>query len=49
MRSNIVIGRLVVAAKTVQVWYDYDAERPTPLSEPTKALLAVPLPDVWRG
>jgi acyl-CoA thioester hydrolase len=46
---HVATERLVVAAKTVQVWYDYDTERPTPLSEPTKALLAVPLADVWRG
>jgi acyl-CoA thioester hydrolase len=38
-------GRLVVAAKTVQVWYDYDAGKPAALSEATKALLTKPVSD----
>jgi YbgC/YbaW family acyl-CoA thioester hydrolase len=38
-------GRLVVAAKTVQVWYDYDAGKPAPLTEATKALLTKPVSD----
>ena len=35
---DVATGRLVAAAKTVQVWYDYDAGRPVPLTEETKAL-----------
>ena len=42
-------GALVAAAKTVQVWYDYDAERPTPLTDATKALLSAPVPGVQQG
>ena len=40
---DVPSGRLVVAAKTVQVWYDYEAERPVPLTDATKALLSVPV------
>jgi len=35
--------RLVVEAKSVQVWYDYDAGRPVPLTEETKAKLSIPV------
>lgn len=41
--EHVASGRLVVSAKTVQVWYDYDAGRPTPLTEATKALLSAPV------
>ena len=34
-------GRLVVEARTVQVWYDYDAGRPVPLTDETKAKLSI--------
>jgi acyl-CoA thioester hydrolase len=36
-------GQLVAEAKTVQVWYDYDAGRPVPLTEETKARLSAPV------
>lgn len=38
-------GRLVVAAKTVQVWYDYDTGKPAPLPDATKALLSQSVTD----
>jgi acyl-CoA thioester hydrolase len=34
---------LVAAAKTVQVWFDYDAERPVPISEELRARLSQPI------
>ena len=34
--------RLVAAAKTVQVWFDYDAERPVPIPDDLRAQLARP-------
>jgi acyl-CoA thioester hydrolase len=40
---NVSTGRLVVAAKTVQVWLDYDAEKPIPFPEDVKANLVVPV------
>jgi acyl-CoA thioester hydrolase len=40
---DVPSGRLVAAARTVQVWYDYDAGRPVPLSEETKARLRTPV------
>lgn len=40
---HVSSGRLVASAKTVQVWYDYDAQRPVPLTEATKALLVAPI------
>ena len=46
---DVPSGRLVVAAKTVQVWYDYEAQRPVPLTDATKALLSVPLAEVTNG
>ena len=36
-------GRVVVAAKTVQVWFDYDAGKPTPLTDEIKKKLSVPV------
>ncbi len=33
-------GRIVAEAKTVQVWIDYDAGRPVPLTEALKAKLS---------
>ena len=39
----VATGRLVVEAKSVQVWYDYDAGRPVPLTEETKAQLSIPV------
>ena len=38
-------GRLVVAARTVQVWFDYDANRSIPIADDTKALLSRPIGD----
>lgn len=40
---NASTGVLVVAAKTVQVWLDYDAEKPIPFPEDVKAKLVVPV------
>ena len=40
---DVRTGRLVVEAKSVQVWYDYDAGKPVPLNEETKAKLAIPV------
>ncbi len=45
-RYEIVLvetGRLVAAAKTIQVWYDYDASRSVPLTDATKAVLSIPV------
>ena len=36
--------RSVAAATTVQVWFDYDAERPVPISEELRARLTQPAP-----
>lgn len=36
-------GRLVASAKTIQVWYDYDAGTPVPLTDRIKGLLSVPV------
>ena len=40
---DVPTERLVVAAKTVQVWYDYEAQKPVPLTDETKKLLSVPV------
>jgi acyl-CoA thioester hydrolase len=36
-------GTLVASAKTVLVWFDYDAQKPSPLDEATKEKLSVPV------
>jgi acyl-CoA thioester hydrolase len=36
-------GTLVASAKTVLVWFDYDAQKPSPLDAATKARLSVPV------
>jgi len=41
--ADVPTNRLVAAARTVQVWYDYEAERPIPLTDATKAVLSVPV------
>lgn len=33
-------GRLVADAKTIQVWYDYDAQRPKALTDELRAILS---------
>jgi acyl-CoA thioester hydrolase len=38
-------GLVVVTARTVQVWFDYDAGRPVPLTPDLKAKLAMPVPE----
>jgi acyl-CoA thioester hydrolase len=38
-------GRLVAAARTVQVWFDYDANRSAPIGEALRATLARPVAD----
>ena len=40
---NADSGALVAAAKTVLVWFDYDAQKPAPLDEATKAKLSLPV------
>ena len=40
---DVPTGRMVVEAKSIQVWYDYAAKRPVELSEKTKGLLSVPV------
>jgi acyl-CoA thioester hydrolase len=40
---NADSGVLVASAKTVLVWFDYDAQKPAPLDEGTKAKLRVPV------
>ena len=37
---DVPSGRVVAEARTVQVWYDYDASRPVPLSDETKDKLS---------
>ena len=36
-------GDLIASARSVQVWFDYDRERPVPLSDEMKRQLAVPI------
>lgn len=38
--------RLIAEARTVQVWFDYDAARPVPLTDPVKAKLSSPIGDM---
>jgi acyl-CoA thioester hydrolase len=40
---HVATGRLVVAAKTVQVWYDYGAQKAVPLSDELKDMLSEPV------
>ena len=40
---DVATGRIVAEARSVQVWYDYDAGRPVPLTEETKAKLSSPV------
>ena len=40
---NVVTGQLVAEAKTVQVWIDYDAGRPLPISDALKQQLSAPV------
>ena len=42
---QVASGRLVAAAKTVQVWYDYDAGRPVPIPDEARAQLSAPVPE----
>lgn len=37
---DVPTGRVVAEARSVQVWYDYDAGRPVPLSDETKGKLS---------
>jgi acyl-CoA thioester hydrolase len=39
---HVDTDRLVAAAKTVQVWFDYDANRPVVIDERLRAILAQP-------
>ncbi len=40
---NSTTGQLMAGAKTVLVWFDYDAQKPTPIDDETKAKLSVPV------
>jgi len=40
---NVATGVVVVRAKTVQVWFDYDTNTPVPISDEVKARLAKPV------
>ena len=40
---DVPTGRVVVEAKSIQVWYDYAAKRPVPLTEELKARLSEPV------
>lgn len=41
--ADITTGRIAARAKTVQVWFDYDAEKPSPISDALRATLATPV------
>jgi acyl-CoA thioester hydrolase len=43
---DVPTGRLVAEAKSVQVWYDYDAGRPVPLTDETRTRLSQPVEDL---
>ena len=40
---DVISGRLVAEARSVQVWYDYDAGRPVPLTDDIKDRLSKPV------
>src|SRR5262249_14820616 len=40
---DVTSERTVATAKTVQVWFDYDAKKPTPLTDETKRKLSEPV------
>lgn len=40
---NVTTGQLVATARTVIVRFDYDAQKPAPLDDATKALLSTPV------
>ena len=40
---DVATGVLVAKAATVQVWFDYDAGTPVPLTEETKQKLSAPV------
>jgi acyl-CoA thioester hydrolase len=42
-------GRLVAEAKTVQAWFDYDANKTVPLTEETKARLSQSFSDIVQA
>ena len=41
--TDVATGRVVCTAKTVQVWFDYDENKPVPISDALKKTLAVPV------
>jgi acyl-CoA thioester hydrolase len=41
--ATVAAGTVVLQARTVQVWFDYDRETPVPLSDDLKRRLAVPV------
>jgi acyl-CoA thioester hydrolase len=40
---DVSAGTVVVTARSVQVWFDYDAGRPVPIGEDLKATLSSPV------
>ena len=40
---DVPTGRLMVTARSVLVWYDYELSRPIPLPDDKRALLSVPV------
>jgi acyl-CoA thioester hydrolase len=40
---DVPTGRLVAAAKTIQVWFDYDANRSVPITDALKQQLTTPI------
>ena len=40
---DVLSGRIVAQAKTVQAWFDYDANRTVPLTDELKAKLSTPV------
>ena len=41
--ADVATGQVVASARTVQVWFDYDAGKPVPLTEETKRKLSEPV------
>jgi acyl-CoA thioester hydrolase len=46
---DVPSGRLVAEARSVQVWYDYDAGKPAPLTDETRRKLDAPVGEVTEG
>ncbi len=46
---HVATGRAVASARSVLVWYDYEAGRPAPLPDEKKRLLSVPVDEGPAG